>query len=103
MLWCDVFRGRHGSGYCPNPFTDQGVYNLRDVCDPTCHVPELRAQRSGVPSQAQGFRADVAQYGAVLGVLLDCGVLPAQLKAMQLFQVAARQGLLRCGGPCSGL
>lgn len=48
-------------------------------------------------AQAQGFRADTAQYGAVLSVLTDCGVLPAQLKAMQLFQIAARQGLLRCG------
>ena len=47
--------------------------------------------------QAQGFRADMAQHSAVIGSLMDCGVLPAQLKAMQLFQVLARQGLLRCG------
>lgn len=46
--------------------------------------------------QAQGFRADGAQYSAVLVALMAAGVLPAQLKALQLFQTALRQGILRC-------
>ena len=46
--------------------------------------------------QAQGFRADAVQYNAVLGALMESGSLPAQLKALQLFQVALRQGILRC-------
>ena len=63
----------------------------------SCGMNQVSITEGGIsPLQAQGFRADGAQYSAVLAALMAAGVLPAQLKALQLFQTALRQGILRC-------
>lgn len=45
--------------------------------------------------QAQGHRPDVGVYNVVIEALTRSGVLSAQLKAAQIFQLAMRQGQLR--------
>jgi len=49
-----------------------------------------------------GFRPDATVYCSVVESLWDSGLLAAQLKAVQLFTAAKRQGIMKPGG-CNGV